>query len=272
MPSLKKLIDFNRTLSEKFSFGIGVGSHPNALNSNEHFFREQLRVIIRDLSLKFNNEPVRILDIGCGKHTHLESLTDIHNLISAWGMDISADELRVNPFIKQTIIHDACCSDFETLLDKFKGHFHLVISHNVLEHVREPAITHAMVNFLLKPGGIAFHSYPTLFDPLMTASQLIPLKLAEKILFFVEPFRAGPGKFPTYYHKNRAFSQKLERWFETLGFEHVHHRDYWGTAYLYSIFPLQWVMDLFYWVVLKTRLKFFCSHSIITLRKKQEVK
>ncbi len=264
----EKWIIINHKFSHYFTFGIGLGSHPNFIHSNENFFREKLREIILELRKIFPDEQIRILDIGCGKQTHLQALKDIHQFISAWGMDISAKELSANSFIKKHIIHDVCRDDYEDSLKEYRGFFHLVMSHNLLEHVPDPFVTHRMVYYILKPQGIAFHSYPTLYDPLMALSNLMPLKLAEKILFLIEPFRAGLGKFPTYYRKNRAFSENLMKWFSSMGFEYVHHRDYYGTSYLYSIFPLQWIADLFYLFVLKARLKVFCSHSIITLRRK----
>lgn len=190
--------------------------------------------------------------------------------MTAYGMDISAEELNANPFIKKTIIHDACREDYENVLKEYKGRFHLVISHNVLEHVPNPDITHAMINFLLRPKGYALHSYPTLYDPLMTLSHFLPLRMAEKILFLIEPFRAGSGKFKTFYRKNRCFSNTMKGWFASHGFDCIQHRDYYGTAYFYSVFPLQWVMDMFYWVVLHANLRLFTSHSIVTLKKSKE--
>jgi 2-polyprenyl-3-methyl-5-hydroxy-6-metoxy-1,4-benzoquinol methylase len=268
MVFLKHWHSINRRLSDIFTYGIGLGSHPHFLHTNEIYFREKLRENILRCRDQFKNESIRVLDIGSGKHTHLESIPDVHGFIVAYGMDISADELSVNPFIKHTIIHDVCRTDFASVLREYKGSFHLIMSHNVLEHVRDPQTAHTMIHFLLKPGGIAFHSYPTMWDPLMAAARLIPGALAEKILFLIEPFRKASGKFRTYYRKNRAFSNSIRTWFESLGFERLEHRDYFGTAYCYSIFPLQWIMDVFYWIVLKVNIRFFCSHSIVTLRKK----
>jgi 2-polyprenyl-3-methyl-5-hydroxy-6-metoxy-1,4-benzoquinol methylase len=259
--------DFNFKLSHWFTIKIGIGEHKNFLHHNQEYFVQRLREIIAWCQKENPGEPVRVLDIGCGRSSHLQSINDLHHAIIPYGMDISADELDANPFPIKKIILDACDKNYREALKEYQGFFHLVISHNFLEHIHDPSITHSMINYVLHPRGFALHSFPTLFDPLMVTSHLMPTNLAQKILFTIEPFRAGSGKFKTYYRKCFSGSPALKRWFGAMGFDCIEYRDYWGTAYFYSVFPAQWVLDIFYWFVLKLKIKLFTSHSIVTLQK-----
>lgn len=146
----------------------------------------------------------------------------------------------------------------------------MVISHSFLEHIPKPEITHAMINFVLKPGGFVLHSYPTLYDPTLFLGHLLPIQLAEKLLFMVEPWRKASGKFKTYYRKCRCDSKRMRQWFLSMGFDCIEYRYYYGSAYCYYLFPVQWLLDIFYLLAIQFNLGLFSSHAIITLQKKEK--
>jgi hypothetical protein len=125
-----------------------------------------------------------------------------------------------------------------------------------------------MIHFLLRPKGIALHSYPTLYDPILLLGHLLPMGLAQRLLFMMEPFRGNSGKFKTYYRNCRSFSQRMRRRYSAQGFNCIEFRNFYGTAYFYAVFPMQWVLDIMYWMIVKLELGLLTSHSIVQLQKK----
>jgi 2-polyprenyl-3-methyl-5-hydroxy-6-metoxy-1,4-benzoquinol methylase len=268
MVSGKGLIEFNRRLSRSFCLMLKLDKYEHYLPYSEDYFVRRLRETILACRKYFNGETLRVLDIGCGMHSYLITIEDLHHMITPYGMDISGRELNENKFITNRIIHDACDNNYREKLKEYQGSFHMIISHMFLEHVSNPETTHSMINFLLHPNGFALHAYPTFYDPLLWAGNLLPDAIAKKVLFFFEPFRADTGKFKTYYRKCRYCSPSLRRWFAARGFDCVDYREFYGSFYLYAAFPLQWIADLFYWLVMSLRCRIYSARSIVTLQKK----
>jgi 2-polyprenyl-3-methyl-5-hydroxy-6-metoxy-1,4-benzoquinol methylase len=258
----------NRRLSHFFTEKIGLAGNDHFIHSNIPYFHDRLREAIKKAAALFPARPLNVLDLGCGQHSYLEAISDIHPLIRVFGMDISGDEMQKNPFIVKKITHNSCSKNFADTLKEYQSFFHVIISHSFLEHVPDPDTTHSLVAFLLQPGGFAIHSYPTLYEPVLLAGYLIPEKITRKLLYAFEPFRADSGKFKTYYHGCRAFTPRMRNWYAGHGFDCIDFRNYFGTAYFYALFPVQWLLDLFYWMVWRLRLGVFSSLSIVTLRKK----
>ena len=267
----KTLFALNFKISDFFTRAIGLASHGRFLHTNRPYFAGRVRSAMAKAAELFPERPLRVLDIGCGRYSFLEAMKDIHPLIEPYGMDVSETELQENTFVKQKIVFDTCDSGYEQALAGRREFFHVVISHDFLEHVPNPNLTHSVINFMLKAGGFAVHSYPTLFDPLNAAAHCIPESLARAILYRLEPGRSRSGKFKTYYRNCRAFSPRLRAWYENHGFACLDHRDFYGTAYLYPVFPAQVALDIFYWMALKARCRTFTSYSIISLQKREQI-
>jgi len=267
-------MDFNRRLSESFTRKIGFETDDrSSFVKGVNYFPYKLKEIIILCQKKIPNESLKVLDVGCGRFTHLQSVKDPHPLITPYGMDIAMSELKKNGYLTKSIVHDACSEHYRDELKEYKGFFHIVISHNFLEHVSNPEITHSMIHYLLAPKGFVVHAYPTLYDPIMFLGHLLPTKLAEKIVSNLEPWRGMEnveGKFKTYYRKCRCDSKRMRRWFDTLGFDCLEYRDYYGTAYCFAIFPVQWILDIFYLLVMKLNIGLFSSRAIVTLQKKEQ--
>lgn len=262
--NLIKLIKF----SEKVTDLMGLLKKKNFLTQNRPFYTKKIVESVNQLRGIFPEEiPLKCVDIGCGKWSYFESIPQIHHFIEIFGIDTSYEELKVNSFVKNKIVFDCCNKDYESTLKEYKNYFHLVITHDFLEHTEDPTTTHSLINFLLKPDGIAIHSYPSLFDPVLTLAHFIPSGLAKKILYKIEPVRKDSGKFKTYYRKCRSFSSDLKKWYNGLGFSVIDFRNFYGTTYLFAIPPLQMILNIFYLLILKLRLDFFCSYSVIVLKK-----
>ncbi|MCX7726438.1 MAG: class I SAM-dependent methyltransferase [Chitinispirillaceae bacterium] len=253
--------------SEKITDIMGLLKKENFLTHNRPYYTEKIVGAVNQLKEKFSETSLKCVDIGCGKRSFFESIPQIHPHIEVFGIDASYEELKVNSFVKNKIVFDCCNKKYEDVLREYQNYFHLVITHDFLEHIKDPFTAHSIINFLLKHDGIAIHSYPLLFDPILTLGHLLPSNFTKSILYKIESFRKDSGKFKTYYRNCRSFSSRLETWYRNLGFCVVDFRNFYGTTYLFAIPPLQVLLNIFYLFILKLKLDFFCSYSVIVLRK-----
>lgn len=146
-------------------------------------------------------------------------------------LDISQAELDKSPDAYGKIHADICAVDVAARVGR---RFDLIQSHMLAEHVARPAAFHRNVFELLEPGGIAVHMMPTLWDPAFIANRLLPERLAHRILAVIQPWRrlhADQGKFPAYYRWCRGPSKRHLSRFESIGYEVVEVRGYFGTGY-----------------------------------------
>ena len=114
--------------------------------------------------LRFLNPHGKIADLGCGRGRHAEYFTK--RGFSVTGVDISQEALnQVNPIVK-TVLADATNLPFED------GEYDAVLCSEVLEHLAEPIDCVKEVHRVLKPGGVAVFTSPSLNIP---KNILIPL-------------------------------------------------------------------------------------------------
>jgi len=263
-------LDVNRKISEAFTKFIGLETDTRYAFHKDLVFKHQLEKYITKASSQ-NQQPLLVLDIGCGMRSFLSEVKVPRETFQAFGLDISPEDISRNKDLDHVITYDACSITFDRDLAAYKASFDLVLSYSFLEHVAHPETTHRLVNFLLKPSGIAIHCYPALFDPLLFAGHLLPTSLASRVLFFIEPFRAATGKFKTYYKFCRGMSPRLKRHFSAWGFDVVESNDFYGSRYLAGFFPFQIIIDVFYWLVILFNIHFFAGHSCVVLRKTASV-
>lgn len=269
---MKKLYKISVLISQKFALIIGLSGQKNYINNSFPFFLESIEKALVEIRKRKGNvsEQILLLDIGCGKQTIISEEMKSKYGCRLYGMDISEYELNHNSTVDEKIIFDACNSDYEAELQKFIGKFDLIITDMFLEHVVDPKNTHKMINNLLSDSGFIIHKYPTLYDPLILLSYLMPDWLSGKILSILEPFRQISGKFKAYYKDNRGFSNSLQRKYEEYGFEVEESCNFYGTHYCYIFFPMQMLIDIFYLLVLKLKLAIFTSVSCVVLRKRYD--
>jgi SAM-dependent methyltransferase len=149
-------------------------------------------------------------------------------------VDIDAAELAKAPDGYETAVADLCAAPIE-------GSFDLVFSYTVVEHIADPASFHQNVAKMLKPGGIAFHCFPTLYAIPFVLNRILPDALTELATVALNPKRARGGKtekFPAFYRWCRGPSAKQIRRFESLGYDVAEYAGFFGTDYLRRT-PLQ---------------------------------
>src|SRR6266850_1459568 len=82
------------------------------------------------------------------------------------------------------------------------GEYDLVYSRFLAEHVPSGLHFHRNVLNLLREGGYAFHSFPTLYTTPFVTNLLLPENFSETLVLFFQPWRVRTGKdgkFRAYY-------------------------------------------------------------------------
>lgn len=171
-----------------------------------------------------------VCEVGGGR-TPLLTPQDARKLgIEYTVLDASAEELaHAPPEFGQ--IHGDICSLDETAL---RPRFDFVFSRMVAEHVADGRAMHRAVFHLLRPGGRAFHFFPTLFSPAFVLNRLMPHRLSRELLRRVSPGRVYM-QFPARYSWCYGPTARMHSRFCEIGFEVEEYRPFYGTRYLERI-------------------------------------
>lgn len=201
-----------------------------------------------------------VCEIGAGRSPLLE-IGDVTRLgLDYTIMDISATELLQAPPGYETLCLDIC-SD---LVNDLGERFDFVFSRMVAEHVRSGKAMHRNVHAMLKPGGIAFHFFPTLFHPAFTANYLLPEIVSRPLL---RRFRPHHIKFRARYSKCFGPTRRMRDFLVGVGYEIIGFRAFYGSGYFKKV-PLLGFVDsaLTSWAA-RRRNPFLTSFAYLVLRK-----
>lgn len=178
-------------------------------------------------------------------------------------LDISAEELAKAPDGYEKIV-----ADITSDTPPVGGPFDIVVSKMLAEHVRRPRQFHENVRSLLRPGGIAFHFFPTLWSPPFIANLLLPERLATRVLQLVSPRDLRQyAKFPAYYRWCRGPTATQRRRLERLGYLVERYTGFFGHGY-YNKIPVvrglhAWAADL----LLRHPVAWLTSFAYVVLRR-----
>jgi SAM-dependent methyltransferase len=118
---------------------------PSDCSWQTHSMSEAFKILGNDFSAKGH----LILDLGCGIGGSFEAFSDLGERFRWVGLDI-ADSPEVS---QRTVRGLSLCTYDGVHIPIANDHVDLVYSHQVLEHVREPADLLAEVYRVLRPGG-----------------------------------------------------------------------------------------------------------------------
>lgn len=181
-----------------------------------------------------------VCEIGGGR-SPLFSRAEVAELGLAYTvLDISAEELAEAPTGYDTLCADIC----SPALTDGEARFDLMFSKMVAEHVPDGERMHRNVHQLLRPGGIAFHFFPTLFAPVFVVNRLLPERLTHWALERGQP-RDAP-KFPALYSKCFGPTGRMHRFYSDLGYEVLEYRPFYGYEYLDRV-PVLGRIDAGFW-------------------------
>jgi SAM-dependent methyltransferase len=178
-----------------------------------------------------------ILDVGAGRKPTLSPDRRPKDCTYV-GLDISADELAAAPVGSYD---ETWVADVTERVSGLEGRFDIVVSWQVLEHVRP--LEAAFDNFYayLRPGGHFVGQFSGMYSYFGLANRLIPHRLTA---WLVDRFteRSSNSVFPAHYHRCResALRSILAPWARA----DIVPR-FTGAPYLRSFPPAQWVYLLY---------------------------
>ncbi len=178
-------------------------------------------------------------------------------------LDVDERELAKAPEGYQKLRADVCM-----LPRELAGRFDLVVSRMVLEHLDDAERVHRSVLGVLRPGGLAFHFFPTLYALPFVANRLMSEHWSARLLTALaprDPQRAG--KFPAHYRWCRGPSRPQIERFERVGFEVVAYRGFFGHDYYARIPLVRHVERLANRLLVRHPLPCLTSYAQVLLRK-----
>ncbi len=220
-------------------------------------YSNRLNELIRDHSAKY------LCEIGGGAFPAL-SLDQIKEQDLEYTiLDISRAELERAPGGYVKVEADICDPHLKT-----EERYDLIFSKMLAEHVLDAALFHGNVYKLLKPGGIAFHFFPTLYSPPFVVNRLMPEFLA-KILFnlFARNDPVEHKRFSAHYNWCRGPIKKQINNLGKIGFEIIEYRGFFGHKYYRKIPVLRDLHNLFTKMLLRAPNAYLTSFAFTILRK-----
>jgi SAM-dependent methyltransferase len=151
-------------------------------------------------------------------------------------VDISAEELAKAPEGYRTRVLDV-----SQALSGEEGTYDLVFSKMLAEHVSDAEMFHKNMFRLLRPGGTAFHFFPTLYSPPFVVNILFPERLTYWILNIIQKGREKSGrnaKFPAYYRWCRGPVPGQFEKFSSVGFSVRKYIGFFGHPGYYKRVPV----------------------------------
>jgi SAM-dependent methyltransferase len=176
-------------------------------------------------------------------------------------MDVSQGELDRAPEGYSTECADIC----DPAVTRLGERYDVVLSRMVAEHVPDGAAMHRNVLGILRPGGVAFHFFPTLYTPVFVANRLMPDRLTDAVQRRIAA-RDEP-KFPARYSLCRGPTPRAVAALTAMGYEVEEYRPFYGTDYLKSVPVLGAIDDAIAAWAARRRNPWLTSYAFLRLRK-----
>jgi SAM-dependent methyltransferase len=178
---------------------------------------------------------IDVCDVGGGANPELTPAEIAENELRYTVLDISAAELDKADPAYTTLVADASGP-----APPVEEAFDLVFSRMLAEHISDGAAFHRNVFRMLRPGGVAFHFFPTLYAFPFVLNKFVPDDLASRILSAFDRKRDFSGrqvKFPAHYSWCKGPTPDQIRRLESLGFEVLDYIGFFGHNGYYRRFP-----------------------------------
>jgi 2-polyprenyl-3-methyl-5-hydroxy-6-metoxy-1,4-benzoquinol methylase len=175
-------------------------------------------------------------------------------------LDISPEEIALAPAVCEPVCADICTPPQPGNVQRFDFMF----SRFVAEHVTSGDAMHRNVRSMLRPGGIAFHLYPTLYSPAFVANRLLPKRLTAAIMARLFGYT---WKFPARYSRCTGPTRRMRLFLETLGYEILEFRPFYGTWYFDRLPILRTMDDRFTSWAANRQSAYFTSYAYLIMRR-----
>lgn len=129
-----------------------------------------------------SNRPA-VLEIGCGDGGNLLPLA--RRGWEAVGVDISEARIRdARAFFEAEGAEATFIAADILTLDDFRGHFDLIICHDVIEHIADKRRFLSRIEYFMKPGGVLFMAFPAWQMPFGGHQQICHGRLLSRLPFY----------------------------------------------------------------------------------------
>jgi SAM-dependent methyltransferase len=210
------------------------------------------------------HQPRAVCELGAGANPAIGLEEVARRRLEYTLVDVSADELAKAPAGYRTRQADLC----DPTLD-LEERYDFVFSRMLLEHVRDGEQFHRNVRRMLRPGGVAFHFFPTLFSPVFVANRLLKAAWTTHLLDALaprDPLREK--KFAAYYSWCRGPTAGQVLRLESLGYEVLTYRGFFGHNYYARVPVVRAAHRVATRFLLRHPLAHLTSYAYLLLRKK----
>ncbi|MGH8540329.1 MAG: class I SAM-dependent methyltransferase [Stenotrophobium sp.] len=189
---------------------------------------DTVRTLIRESGAR------SVLELGGGANPALPL-----DEVNQQGLDYTVLDISQVELDKAPAGYHKLQANLASPLTGLANQYDFVFSKMLAEHVSSGQVFHENVLRLLRPGGMAFHFFPTLYAPPFIANWLLPERLADWLLSLLSPRdRYQLGKFPAYYSWCRGPTQTHLRRLEAMGYEIHRYSGFFGHEPYYSRIPV----------------------------------
>jgi SAM-dependent methyltransferase len=188
--------------------------------------------------------PVRVLEIGGGRDPLFSASEMSRAKLDFTVNDIDAGELALAPPWYRKAHFDIAGDLGET--DARLGHYDIIVSRMVFEHIRDAPRAWANCHRLLARDGVALAFFPTLYAPPYVLNLLMPEFLSAMLLrwFFPRRHDSVQPKFPAHYDHCRGGQAALAPMFNAIGFREHLVVPFWSHGYFRRL-PVLRALDAF---------------------------
>jgi SAM-dependent methyltransferase len=255
---------------------IGRVKREAALRLHEEIVADNFSALECDLTfyslvrgLAMRHKVKHVLDYGAGRNRYAQDfnqdtdsylLRDLRDLRYG-GAKVTAADVDPEVLTHPTSENQHVIVPGESLPIE-DGTFDLIVSDYVFEHIEDPKIVADELQRLLRPGGWLAVRTPNRYGYLKLAASLVPNRLHDAVLKYVQPHRKAVDTFPTFYRLNCR--KDFERYFNQCSVSVM--SDSWEPAYF---FGRVWLYRLFS-VLHKFMPKMFGTASIFILQKNEK--
>jgi SAM-dependent methyltransferase len=150
-----------------------------------------------------------------------------------------------------------------------KGHYDLIYSRMVFEHVKDVEQAWKNVYQLLVPGGVAIAFYPTLYALPFLVNKVIPESVSSKIVDVLYGFRKGRDmlKFPAYYDHCYGDAKRVEPMLQKIGFSDTAVLPFYGHDYFKNLPVLREIDNAIHDLARRKNLATLSSYAYAVVRK-----
>ena len=217
--------------------------------------------VVRELCASYDNPD--ILEIGGGAKPLFRPGSWPDKVASYTINDISQEELNKAP-----VEYNKACFDICDQVEDFGGRFDVVFSKFVAEHVTDGRKMHSNVYRMLKPGGVAFHLFPTLYAVPFFINWLIPEQVSRGMVFLLNPVRRNSKrKFPAHYSWCAGSNEQIKSNISSVGYTDVRVERFYGHNYLSKVPLLSSVERAWVGAIKKTEMSSLGSYAYVFARR-----